>query len=63
MKLIKKINGDEKLLKKFSDFMYSMNKEVAKDSFVEFLEYCDLTLNEWDVLKKWLNENGLSTYN
>ena len=63
MKLIKKINGDEKLLKKFSDFMYSMNKEVAKDSFVEFLEYCDLTLNEWDVLKNWLNENGLSTYN
>jgi hypothetical protein len=63
MKLIEKINGDKKLLKKFIDLMYFMNKEVAKNDFLEFLEFCGLTLEEWKQLKEWLNDNGLKTYN
>lgn len=63
MKLINHLDGDKELLEKFSTFMYFMNKEVARNSFVDFLEFCDLTYEEWKILKKWLNENGLKTYN
>jgi hypothetical protein len=63
MKLIEYLDGEEELLEKFSTLIYFMNKEVAKNSFVDFLEFCDLTHEEWKILKKWLNENGLKTYN
>lgn len=62
-KLIDKIGGDEELLDNFSRLIYFMNKEVAKNSFVDFLEFCDLTFEDWVILKEWLNENGLKTYN
>lgn len=63
MDLVSKVNYDKDLVKKFSRLMYFMNKEVAKNSFVDFLEFCDLTYEEWEILKEWLNENGLETYN
>jgi len=63
MDLICKTNYDKDLVKKFSRLMYFMNKEVARNSFVDFLEFCDLTYEEWEILKEWLNENGLETYN
>ena len=63
MKLIDKLNGEEDLLNRFSRFMYFMNKEVAKRDFTDFLAFCDLTIEEWSILKEWLNENGLKTYN
>ncbi len=63
MRLIDKINGDKELLSKFSKFMYFMNKEVAKNDFSDFLKFVDMDLNDWKVLKEWLTENGLKTYN
>ena len=63
MNLIEKLNGDKELLKKFSDFMYFMNKEVARNNFCDFLEFCDLRLEDWEIFKEWLKENGLRTYN
>ena len=49
--LIDKLSGNEDLLKRLSIFMYYMNKEVAKDGFVDFLDFCDLTLDEWKLFK------------
>ena len=63
MNLIEKLNGDKELLKKFSDFMYFMNKEIDRNSFCDFLEFCDLSLEDWEIFKEWLKENGLRTYN
>ena len=63
MKLIEKLDGNKELLNKFSNLMYFMNKEVAKDGFIDFLEFCDLDIKEWKIFKEWLNENGLKTYN
>ena len=63
MKLIDELNGNVVLLKKFSTLMYFMNKEVARNDFRDFLEFCDITDDEWKIFKSWLNDNGLSTYN
>ncbi len=63
MKLIDELNGNVVLLKKFSTLMYFMNKEVARNDFSDFLEFCNVSEEEWDIFKKWLNENGLKTYN
>lgn len=62
-KLIDKLNGDSEKLEKFSNLIYFMNKEVAKDNFVDFLDFCDLTLDDWNILKEWMKDNGLNTYN
>lgn len=63
MKLIEKIDGNEELLSRLSKLMYFMNKEVARSDFSDFLEFCDITFDEWKIFKEWLNENGLKTYN
>ena len=63
MKLIDELNGNVVLLKKFSTLMYFMNKEVARNDFSDFLEFCNISEEEWNIFKSWLNDNGLSTYN
>lgn len=63
MKLIDKLNGDKELLNKFSNLVYFMNKEIAKNDFTDFLEFCDLTFDEWHILAEWFHDNGLKTYN
>lgn len=62
MKLIEHLNGDEDLLKRLSTLMYFMNKEVARNSFADFIEGT-ITFDEWDLFKEWLEDNGLKTYN
>lgn len=64
MKLIDKTDGNQDLLDKFSRLMYFMNKEIARHGFTDYIkEVCDMEMEEWKVLKEWLNENGLKTYN
>ena len=64
MKLTDKINGDQALLDKFSTLTYFMNKEIARNGFTDYIEeVCDMNMEEWKILKEWLNENGLKTYN
>ena len=52
MKLIDELNGNVVLLKKFSTLMYFMNKEVARNDFSDFLEFCNVSEEEWDIFKK-----------
>ena len=64
MKLTDKIENNQELLGKFSTLMYFMNKEVARNGFLDYIEeVCGMSIDEWYILKEWLNENGLRTYN
>ena len=62
MKLIEHIGGNEDLLKRLSTLIYLMNKEVARDSFADFIEDI-IAFDEWYLFKEWLEDNGLKTYN
>ncbi len=51
------------LKKKFSTIMYFLTKTAARDSLKDFLEYADLTDEEWDAIKAHLKaEYGVETY-
>lgn len=44
---------------KFGTLMYFLTKDAAKYSFIEFLEECDISEEEYGEIKKHLE----STYN
>jgi len=48
---------------KFNTLMYFMTKEVAREGFCDFLEYHDVTEDEWEEMKEVLKETfGTKTY-
>jgi hypothetical protein len=49
--------------KKFSTLMYWLTKNAARDSFIEFLDDIDLSLEDYVEIKKHLKEKyGVETY-
>ncbi len=60
--LIEKLNGYTKRLKSLSSLMYDMTKLAAKNSFREFREDCGVSIQDWDIFKEFLKENGIDTY-
>lgn len=44
----------------FSNLMYALTKEAARNSFREFLE--DLGIKDYDEIKSFLAKNGIKTY-
>ena len=54
---------DLELRDKFSSLMYAFTKNAARDSFMEFLEYNDVTHEEWQKIKEHLKKTyGVDTY-
>ena len=51
---------EEKLRKKANTLFYFMTKTVARDSFSEFLDSCELTKDEWKEIKKELETLGIT---
>ena len=41
---------------KMQSVLYYMGKTVARDSFSEFLEYCDCTNDDWKIIKKHIQD-------
>jgi phenylalanine-4-hydroxylase len=49
--------------KKFETLMYYLVKGAARDSFVDFLEYIGLTMQEYDEIAEHLEETyGINMY-
>ncbi|HIH5391474.1 TPA: hypothetical protein ACYSFR_000741 [Citrobacter freundii] len=44
----------------FSNLMYALTKEAARNSFREFLE--DWGIKDYDEIKSFLAKNGIKTY-
>ena len=54
---------DELLKAKMQHLMYRLTKEAARYSFVEFLESCDISEDEYDQIKDaWLEHFGVVPY-
>jgi len=43
---------NEQLKSKAETMFYFLTKEAARQSFVEFLEGCDVTQDEWSAIKQ-----------
>lgn len=47
----------------FGHLMYALTKTAACDSFVEFLEWWDITEEQYEEIRKYLKETyGVDTY-
>lgn len=44
----------------FSNLMYALTKEAARNSFLDFLE--EWGIEDYDVIKAFLAKNGVKTY-
>lgn len=44
----------------FSKLMYALTKEVARNSFSEFLD--EWGVEDYDEIKEFLDKNGIKTY-
>ena len=54
---------DERLQAEFSQLMYAMTKECARNSFVEFLETWGVSYEDYEEITRYLNEKyGVTTY-
>jgi anti-sigma regulatory factor (Ser/Thr protein kinase) len=48
---------------KMQSVLYYMGKSAARDSFSEFLEHCDCTLEEWREIKVYIQDQlGVKLY-
>lgn len=43
---------------KMQTFMYFLTKGAARDSFIDFLEFCDISEEEYRQIKEWFKENA-----
>lgn len=49
--------------KMMQDVLYFMNKAAARDSFRDFLEFCNTPRDDWDVIKKHIEQTlGVELY-
>ena len=51
----------EKLLGKADNVFYFLEKEIARDSMVEWLEENNCTIEEWAEIRKFIAEKTLIT--
>ncbi|NEG85061.1 hypothetical protein GQQ15_06245 [Pantoea agglomerans] len=47
---------------KFSELMYALTKEAARNSFRDFRENWGITEDQYEEIKRFLAENGIKTY-
>jgi len=53
----------EELQKKMQSLMYSLTKNAARDSYREFLEYLEISDEEYDQIKEiWKDLLGVTPY-
>lgn len=53
---------DIKPPEKLQVLMYALGKEAARDSFREFLEYWEITDEEYAEIKAFMSQLGVKTY-
>jgi len=41
---------------KMQSVLYYMGKTAARESFVDFLDHCDCTLDEWRVIRQHIED-------
>lgn len=51
---------NEDLNKKMNTLIYFLTKEAARSSFVEFLEHCDISEDEYELIKKEWEKIGMT---
>ena len=56
---------NEEIQNKMQDLMYSLTKNAARESYLDFLEYLDITWDEYEMIKEvWKEKLGVEpTYN
>ena len=51
---------NEDLSKKMNTLIYFLTKEAARSDFVEFLENCNVSQDEYDLIKKEWEKIGMT---
>ena len=51
---------DDDLKRKANNFFYNMVKRMARESFIDELESCELTEDDWDEIKVELAKIGIT---
>jgi len=50
------VNISKELLEKANNVFYFLEKEIARDSMVEWLEGNDCSMDEWSEIRKFIAE-------
>jgi hypothetical protein len=50
---------DDELIAKINKLFYGFMKEARRQSFIEFLEFWDLTYEDYEKIKKYFAEQGI----
>lgn len=54
---------NEEIQNKMQDLMYSLTKNAARESYLDFLEYLDITWDEYEMIKEvWKEKLGVEPY-
>ncbi len=55
--------SDKAIQEKMNTLMYFLIKDACRDSFTEYLEECEISMNEYKEIKKiWLEKLGVIPY-